>query len=135
VEIKTRREKRSDDQALLDHDIDLVSRTHWPVERTDAGTFAAGHRSNVRLVKDGDVIIQCYGSHLWELAWDTPDDSSWMCWDYKPVTVEQIVGLFNFELHPDSLTPFEDKPMHKPRSQPGLFDVAALMTAERSENA
>src|SRR5215471_17309199 len=81
VEIKTRGEQRSQEQATIDRDIDLVCRTHWPAQRTATGQFATGHAPNMRPVYDGSTLIQCYGSHLWQLQWDTPDDSQWMMWN------------------------------------------------------
>lgn len=130
VEVKTRsKEKLDEGQRTIDRDINIVARTHWPAVRTAQGTFAPGHeRNKPRIVRDPDdpsILIQCYGSHLWVLERDTPDNSNWMTWNGRLVDVDTIIGLFNFERHPDNPSaPFEAEMMHKPRLKtPTLFDI------------
>ena len=70
--------------------------------------------------------VYCYGTHKLRLSGATPDDSDWMTWDDKPVTATDLVKLFRYELHPDSLRPMEHR-HHKRRVIPPatLFDEGA----------
>jgi hypothetical protein len=116
--------KPTDHQYVLKRSIDLVAKTRQPrTERRD-GMFDEGHQQNIRLVRDGAVIVQCYGAHMLRYSGVSPDQSEWIMWDDRPVDLATVDGLLTFKLDPDTLKPLEADTMHKPRvKEPGLFDI------------
>lgn len=116
-------------ELALKRSIDLVAKTRQPRTERQQGTFAAGHQQNIRLIKDGDVIVQCYGAHILRLNGRAPSArfGQWMMWDDKPVNGETLMSLFRFERDPDTLNPLEAETMHKPRlKDPALFEISDL---------
>lgn len=122
VEIKTRTKQVEAWQSQMDNDIDLLARTDWPTARTEGGQFQKGQRYFRQVLDPKDnALIRFYGTHVWQLEKDTPDNSEWMAWDAKPINVSQLVSLFAFDIHPDTLTEMDfSDPMHKPRIQDTL---------------
>jgi len=121
VEVKCKSAARTVEQTQLDRDIDLLARTEWPVLR-EAGRFVKGQK-NFRPVIDpvDNALVRFLGSHLLQVSNETPENSDWMYWDAKQITLDQLVGLLNFELNPDTLQVMNfDDPMHKPRIQDTL---------------
>lgn len=52
--------------------------------------------------KDGEVFLRSYGVHCLRFDRSTPDDSTWIEWDWKyRITREQVIGLMRFDLDPD----------------------------------
>ncbi len=111
--------------------INVLLRTMpWKEQRSN-GRLISDHAQNVRTVYshlNGRYIqILCYGIHKLRLSDGTPDDSKWMTWDDKPITTAQLVGLFRFDLNPDSLKKLEHR-HHKftPHRPEPLFSDDAL---------
>jgi hypothetical protein len=113
-------------QQTLKRSIDLVAKTRQPRVERRAGQFDEGHAQNFRLVKDRDVVVQCYVAHILRMSGKTPYKSKWWMWDDRPVDNDTLRRLLNFTLDPDTLKPLEAETMHKPRvKEPVLFDIGS----------
>ena len=96
------------------------------------GRFAPGHAQNTVTLKlyshllRREVQVKSYGSHLLRISGGTPDDSKWIEWDRKKITVEQMVQVLRFDLHPDTLE-LNDWRRHKeaPPAHPMLDGLEA----------
>lgn len=75
--------------------------------------FQAGNANEVFSVMNGrKIIVRCYGVHLLRFSGLGPDDSEWISWDQKTITVDQLTGLLRFDLDPDTLTPIDLRNHH-----------------------
>ena len=96
------------------------------------GRFAPGHAQNTVTLKlyshllRREVQVKSYGAHLLRISGATPDDSEWIEWDRKEITVEQMVQVLRFDLHPDTLE-LNDWRRHKetPPAHPMLDGLEA----------
>lgn len=114
----------SESEQTLKRSIDLVAKTRTPRTERQQGMFSERHQANIRLVKDADVIVQCYGAHILRTSDANLETSRWLTWDDHPIDHAQLVALLDFELDSDTLKPLEADTMHKPRvKEPALFDV------------
>jgi hypothetical protein len=96
--------------------LDDVFRTSFPTAR-ERGRFAAGHSRNWRRIGRSQVLL--YGLHVLQLSGTHPENSEWMRWSSpgqpgRLITLEQLIGLLRFDLHPDSLKPLDHR-QHKRR--------------------
>jgi len=71
-------------------------------------------------VYDRSVQVRHYGYHLLQFEKTCPDDSSWIKWNSKEITEEQLVKLLRFEIHPLTLMPIDARDHHKQKSFPLL---------------
>jgi len=71
------------------------------------------------------VCVRHYGIHLLQFEKTCPDDSSWIKWDGKEITEEQLAMLFSFEIHPYTLQPLSARDRHRRPRMP-LFDAIGL---------
>ena len=71
-------------------------------------------------VYDRWVQVRHYGYHLLQFEKTCPDDSSWIKWDSKEITEDQLVKLLRFEIHPLTLMPIDARDHHKQKSFPLL---------------
>jgi hypothetical protein len=102
--------------------IDLVAKTRQPRVERKAGQFDEGHAQNIRLVKDGDTVVQCYGAHILRMSGDAAESSDWLMWGDRPIDYDTLLKLLKFDLDPDTLNALEAETMHKPRmTDPTLF--------------
>jgi hypothetical protein len=73
-----------------------------------------------RLKWQGQELVN-FGVTVVRLSGTTPDDSEWIKWgrfirgkqtglDWKDITVEQLLKLMRFDMHPDT---FNDKPFRR----------------------
>jgi hypothetical protein len=58
------------------------------------------------------ITLNAAGAHLLQMSGTNPEDSEWLCWDRKPITKEQLVALFRFDLHPYTLEPWSLRVHH-----------------------
>lgn len=58
------------------------------------------------------VPVRCYGVHLLRFLGLGPEDSEWILWDQKPITMDQLTGLLRFDLDPDTLRPIDLRNHH-----------------------
>lgn len=49
------------------------------------------------------IGLRMFGGHLLQMENESPDDSAWMKWDWKPITVDHLIALLRFEIDPDTL--------------------------------
>lgn len=66
------------------------------------------------------VQVRHYGYHLLQFEKTCPDDSSWIRWDGKEITADQMVALLRFEIHPLTFMPMDARDHHKQKSLPLL---------------
>lgn len=130
-------------ELALKRSIDLVAKTRQPRTERRGGMFTEGHEQNIRLVKDADVIVQCYGAHILRFSSTNPTGGdviplrghTWMTWDDHPVDTSTLQDLLQLLLDPDTLKPLETDTMHKPRvKEPGLFDIGTHDLDEKEDN-
>lgn len=70
------------------------------------GLHASNHTPPCKVIShllQKEISLRLFGGHLWTLSGNDPNDSEWMTWDYKPVTVDQIISVLRFEIDPDNL--------------------------------
>ena len=112
------------EQETLRRSIDLVAKTRQPRIQRSGGKFTPYHEQNIRLVKDKDVVVQCYGAHILRMSGRNPEASKWLMWDDHPIELDQFMSLLQFDIDPDTFKELEPDTMHKPRvKERGLFDV------------
>lgn len=58
------------------------------------------------------VKVRCYGVHLLRFSGLGPDDSEWMLWDQRPITIDQLTGLLRFDIDPDTMKPIDLRNHH-----------------------
>lgn len=126
VEIKTFARKESASQSdTLGIVNQLIRTVAWKFQR-DSGRFTTGHPHNVHLVFSSysgrNVQTISYGKHTLCLSASTPEDSQWMTWDGKRISVDQLVLLLRFDLHPDSMKQNEHRRHKKINRDITLFD-------------
>ena len=68
------------------------------------------------------TFLWAYGVHSLYLSGSTPDDSNVILWDKREITVEQLVRILRFELHPTTLAPNDEIRRHHKRKQLPLFE-------------
>jgi|HubBroStandDraft_3_1064219.scaffolds.fasta_scaffold201177_2 hypothetical protein len=125
----------SAEDETLKRSIDLVAKTRQPRVERDAGQFSEHHQQNFRLVKDNNIVVQCYGAHILRIQGEFIDKSLWMMWDGYPIDQDVLQALREFRLDPDTLKPLEAQTMHKPRlKEPGLFDIGIHPLDEEEED-
>lgn len=129
-------------QLTLKRSIDLVAKTRQPRTERQSGMFSDGHQQNIRLVKDREMIVQCYGAHILRMSGRTPNQggvipvlgANWMMWDDHPIDMPMLLDLLQFELDPDTFNALEPDTMHKPRmKEQALFDIGVHELDEDEE--
>lgn len=58
------------------------------------------------------VKVKALGYHALKLNGSTPDDSEKIIWDAREITVDMLIKLLKFELHPDTLLPMDFRIHH-----------------------
>lgn len=71
------------------------------------------------------VWVRHYGIHLLQFQATSPLDSSWIRWDGKEISEDQLAMLFAFEIHPYTLKPLSARDRHRRPRQP-LLDMMGL---------
>lgn len=75
--------------------------------------YQAGNAIEVFSVMSGKLVkVRAYGVHLLRFSALGPDDSDWIKWDQKEITVDQLTGLVRFDLDPDTLKPIDLRNHH-----------------------
>jgi hypothetical protein len=81
------------------------------------------------------VKVRYLGFHLLQFEKTSPNDSRWIKWDRKEITLDTLVGLLALDLHPDKphmrMADFL-RDRHKQRQAPSLFEVDHRKPAVRS---
>lgn len=54
-----------------------------------------------------EVSLHLFGGHLLQFEHESPGDSGWIAWDYKPINEEMLLKLLRFELNPHTLRPID----------------------------
>lgn len=128
VEVKTNQRALPESQRDILHMVNQLIRTNPWKEQRLSGQFLASHEQNLRIIHSTfngvKVPVNCYGVHTLRMDGTTPENSSWLLWDFKPISLLQLVALFQWELHPDSLRQMEHREHKKMiESQPELWDI------------
>jgi hypothetical protein len=58
------------------------------------------------------VLLRHYGVHSLRFSALGPNDSEWIKWDQKEITIDQLTGLFQFNIDPDTLKPIDLRNHH-----------------------
>lgn len=105
--------------------IDAVLRTKPWKEQRELGQLMPGHPQNVRrvhsLIAGKPVRLICHGVHVLRMDDETPGTSSWLLWDDRPISREQLEGLLRYDIDPDSLRLLEHREHKQIIPQPTLF--------------
>ena len=74
------------------------------------------------------ILLRVFGVHSLRFSGLGPSDSEWIKWDKKEITIEQLVGLFRFNLDPDTLKPIDLRNHHAVvnRLQTSLLEKEAV---------
>ena len=59
------------------------------------------------------IPIKAFGGHLLQFERECPEDSSWIKWDWKIITEQDLLKVFRFELDPDTLHPTDLRIHHR----------------------
>lgn len=121
VETKTQCRDMDDPQRDTLGIMDQVMRTHpFRRNRNAAGMFIKGHSEKPIWVwstfERKPVRVKLFGVHKLRMSGLRPDDSEWMTWDNRgKITVADLIRVLRFELHPDTLKPFDPARSHHPQ--------------------
>lgn len=69
-----------------------------------------------------EVSLRLYGVHVLQFEKTSPLNG-WMKWDGKLIIEDQLVGLLNFDIDPDSMLPIDFRRHHKAKQTPLLDGV------------
>ncbi len=58
------------------------------------------------------VLLRHFGVHSLRFSGLGPEDSDWIKWDQKGIDIDQLTGLFRFDLDPDTLKPIDLRNHH-----------------------
>jgi len=58
------------------------------------------------------IHIKLFGFHLIQFSGNGPEDSDVILWDWKKITLEQLVGLLRFDIDPDNLRKMDNSRIH-----------------------
>lgn len=96
-----------------------------------------GTRRYVRSVKlkgiTGSVrTVWSWGVHTLRMSDGRPDESEWLEWDGKRISVSTLEAIIRFDLRPDTMVKLETRRHHLLPSTP-LFDRVAARSAARKK--
>lgn len=84
------------------------------------------------------VLVRYCGYHLLQFEKTNPDDSSWIKWDHREISKDQLIGLMSLTLHP--FYPHQNMPVlqnlrdrHKKPSYPLLDPIDPHQIRRRTE--
>jgi len=68
-----------------------------------------------------DVSTRVFGVHLLTFEGNGPQDSSWIKWDNRPISEDQLLGLLSFDIDPDYMRPLDLRIHQRKKEHPTLF--------------
>jgi hypothetical protein len=130
IEVKTQGSSPDEQQLENLSILDARTRTVYPVERDRRGRFGLEHSANIRLGRGSRAVLN-YGVHVLRMSGDRPDTSDELTWSSvsdgrlmgeRAITLDQLVQVLRFDLHPDTLKPLEPR-QHKAASSQLLLPI------------
>lgn len=127
VEVKTHGAAIPDWQAdtLFTVNQVLRNRTNTPTKKSKKqcdGTIKTAYS----LIAKRVMTLKVFGYHALVFSQLGPKDSEWMTWDKKIISEEQLIGLLNFDLDPDTLRPMDLRSHHRSADVDQLSFLAAV---------
>ena len=115
VEIKTHGAELSDAQRDTLWLIDQITRNRRQTPTKQSMRVQAGiGPSTVRsIIAKGEVTLKAFGAHVLTFSGLGPDDSEWIKWNGKTITVDVLTQLLRFDLDPDTLKPIDLRNHHR----------------------
>ena len=104
-------EEKSRGADLAMHQRDSMWMLHQCME------FCDSQRLKVKTVRGDIVAVKWWGYHKLRYSGQTPDQSDWIEWDKTQVTIDELLAILRYELHPIELTPLDDDRRHHANRQ------------------
>lgn len=129
IEVKERMAQPSVSQrdTLLHFGQYILNRTrnmHMPKHDLRQFVAGAGVCKMYSTIAKKEILSRFYGVHLLQFSGTSPDDSTEILWDKKPIKTEELVSLLRMDLDPMTLNEIDLRDHHRKNREPMLFESA-----------
>lgn len=114
VEIKTFGSELSTSQRSTFHWINLLMRNRRQRNlhlQAGSGPIICGKST----MTGKNILLRSFGMHVLRFSHLGPDDSEWIKWNDKNITIDTLTSILRFDLDPDTLLKIDFKQHHKTR--------------------